>query len=76
MLLEPVVVLVTIGGARASSADTASIANSADREVVVAQLVERSFPIPEVRGSNPVIGKNLFFIEHLFTVNCVLKRRK
>ena len=29
------------------------------REVVVAQLVERSLPIPEVRGSNPVIGKNL-----------------
>ena len=28
--------------------------------VVVAQLVERLLPIPEVRGSNPVIGKNLF----------------
>ena len=27
------------------------------REVVVAQLVERSLPIAEVRGSNPVIGK-------------------
>ena len=27
--------------------------------VVVAQLVERSLPIPEVRGSNPVIGKSL-----------------
>ena len=26
----------------------------------VAQLVERLLPIPEVRGSNPVIGKNLF----------------
>ena len=26
-------------------------------EVVVAQLVERSLSIPEVRGSNPVIGK-------------------
>ena len=45
-------------------------------EVVVAQLVERSLPIPEVRGSNPVIGKNYLYIEHLFTVNCVLKRRK
>ena len=45
--------------------------------VVVAQLVERLLPIPEVRGSNPVIGKILFlYIEHLFTVNCVLKRRK
>ena len=28
--------------------------------VVVAQLVERSLQIPEVRGSNPVIGKNLY----------------
>ena len=28
--------------------------------VVVAQLVERLLPIPEVRGSNPVIGKTLF----------------
>ena len=28
--------------------------------VVVAQLVERSIPVPEVRGSNPVIGKKLF----------------
>ena len=27
--------------------------------MVVAQLVERSLPMPEVRGSNPVIGKNL-----------------
>ena len=27
-------------------------------EVVVAQLVERSLLIPEVGGSNPVIGKN------------------
>ena len=25
--------------------------------VVVAQFVERSLPIPEVHGSNPVIGK-------------------
>ena len=30
------------------------------REVVVAQLVERSLSIQEVRSSNPVIGKNLF----------------
>ena len=28
--------------------------------VVVAQFVEQSLPIPEVRGSNPVIGKKLF----------------
>ena len=38
--------------------------------VVVAQLVERLLPIPEVHGSNPVISKNLHvYIEHLFTVN-------
>ena len=35
--------------------------------VVVAQLVERLLPIPEVRGSNPVIDKN--FIEHLLSMN-------
>ena len=28
--------------------------------VVVAQFVEQLLPIPEVHGSNPVIGKNLF----------------
>ena len=45
--------------------------------MVLAQFVERSLPIPEVRGLNPVTGKNLYiYIEHLFTVNCVLKRRK
>ena len=31
--------------------------------VVVAELVERSLPIPEVRESNPGIAKN--YIEHL-----------
>ena len=36
--------------------------------VVVAQLVERSLPIPEVRGSNPVIGKKI-----IYTLNiCIL----
>ena len=35
------------------------------RAVVVPQLVERSLPIPEVRGSNPVIGINLY-VENLF----------
>ena len=37
------------------------------RAVVVAQLVERSLPIPQVWGSNPVIGKNLFIFN-----NCLL----
>ena len=44
--------------------------------VVVAKLVEWLLPIPEVRGSNLVIGKIYLYIEHLFTLNCVLKRRK
>ena len=33
--------------------------------VVVVKLVERSLPIPEVRGLNPVIGK--IYIEHLLS---------
>ena len=39
-------------------------------------VVAQSLPIPEVRGSNPVIGK--IYIEHLFTclLSPVLKRRK
>ena len=40
----------------------------------MAQLVEQSLPIPEVRGLNPVIGKYLY-IEHLFTVSCVEKTK-
>ena len=36
--------------------------------VVVAQLVEQSLPIPEIRGSNPVIGKKIYLI---FTVHCI-----
>ena len=40
--------------------------------MVVAQLVERSLPIPEVRGSNPVSDKK--YIEH-FTVNCIEKTK-
>ena len=38
--------------------------------MVLAQLVERSLPIPEIRGSNPVIGKNLF--KNWTFVNCQL----
>ena len=41
-------------------------------EVVVAQLVEWSLPIPEVRGSNPVIGKNLLILN---IVNCLEKTK-
>ena len=42
-------------------------ANTEAMAVVVAQLVEHSLPIPEVFGSNPVIGKHLYWT---FTVNC------
>ena len=35
----------------------------------VAQLVQRSLPKPEVRGSNPVIGKIFYYIEYLFAFN-------
>ena len=42
--------------------------------MVVAQLVEQSLPILEVRSSNPVIVKN--YIEHLFTVDCITKIKK
>ena len=38
-------------------------------EVVVVQLVERSLPTPEVRGSNPVIGK------FICTINCIEKTK-
>ena len=38
----------------------------------VAQLVERLLPIPEVRGSNPVIGKKLY---RTLTVNCIVKTK-
>ena len=40
--------------------------------VVVAQLVERSLPIPEVYGLNPVSSENLNWI---FTVNCFEKTK-
>ena len=40
---------------------------------VVAQLVERSLPILEVHGSNPIICKN-FHLTYLLST--VLKRRK
>ena len=43
------------------------------REVVVAQLVEQSLSIPEVRGSTPVIGKILL---NICLLSAVLKRQK
>ena len=41
--------------------------------VVLAQLVERLLPKPEVRSSNPVISK--IYIEHLFAVKCIEKTK-
>ena len=38
-------------------------------EVVVAQLAERSLPIPEVRGSNPDTGK---FLKNIYLLSTVL----
>ena len=45
-------------------------------EVDVAQLVERSLPIPEIRCTTPVISR--IYIEHFFTcfLSTVMKRRK
>ena len=39
----------------------------------MAQLVEWLPTIPDVHGSNPVIGK--IYIEHLFSVNCIEKTK-
>ena len=36
-------------------------------------LVKRLLPIPEVRGSNPVFGKNSY---RTFSVNCIEKTKK
>ena len=43
-----------------------------NRAVVVAQLVELSLLIPEVRGSNQVIGNNLL---STYTANCIEKTK-
>ena len=43
--------------------------------VVVAQLVKRSLPTPEVRGLNPVNGKFLYRA-FVYRLPIVLKRRK
>ena len=40
--------------------------------MVVAQLVERSLPTPEVRSSNPVIGIKLYL---MFAANCIEKTK-
>ena len=42
--------------------------------VVVDQLVERSLPTQEVRGSNPVIEK--LYLYYLFTINCIEKMKR
>ena len=42
----------------------------------VAQLVERSLPIPEVRGSNPVIGKKFIYILNICLLSTVYWKDK
>ena len=42
------------------------------KAVVVAQLVERSFPIPKVHGSNPVICNKLYWT---FTLDYIEKTK-
>ena len=41
--------------------------------MVVAQLVERLLPTPEVRSSNQVIGNKLYLM--FFTANCIEKTK-
>ena len=43
------------------------------REVIVAQLIERSLAILDVPCSNPVIDK--IYTEHLCTVSCIEKTK-
>ena len=43
------------------------------RAVIVAHLVERSLPKPNVCGSNPVISK--IYLEQVFAVNCIEKTK-
>ena len=44
--------------------------------VVVAQLVEWSLPIPEVRGSNPVISKNLLILNNFVYCQLCIEKTK
>ena len=41
----------------------------------VAQLVERSLPIPDTRGPRFESSHRQKFIEHLFTVSCIEKTK-
>ena len=50
-----------------------SLGHSAQNQLsinLLGQFVERSLPIPEVHGSNRVIGKNLY---RIFSVKCIKK---
>ena len=44
--------------------------------MAVAQLVERSLPIPEVRGSNPIIRKIYFFLLNICLLSTVYRKGK
>ena len=45
--------------------------NILNRGSGVAQLVERLLPIPEVRGSNQVIGKKIIYILNICLLSTV-----
>ena len=65
--------LISVGGQMLAYQSDDQSLNSAEVysfywAAVVAQLVEQSLPIPEVSGSNPVIGKKLYWT---LTVNCI-----
>ena len=49
--------------------------NNWDLVVVVAQLVERSLPIPEVHGSNPIISKKIILNICLLYISCIEKTK-
>ena len=54
----------------------AEVTFNSNRAVVLAQLVERSLPTPEIRGSQPVVGKLLYrTFNCLSTVNCIEKTK-
>ena len=42
----------------------------------MAQLVERSLRIPEVRGLNPVIGKNLLILNNFVYCQLCIEKTK
>ena len=62
------------GNRHASSQATRSVNKHGEGwAVVVDQLVEQSLPTPEIRGSNPVIGK---ILSTQLSTNCIIEKTK